>query len=111
VDKLGHWQAEQLVFVDESGVNPKTGERVYGYSKKGTVARQQVLGPKMENYSLLPALSLHGYIACNVYVGAVDGETFLDFIEQDVLPHCTKFPGPRSIIIMDNAAIHNVHAP
>jgi len=83
---------------------------VYGYAKKGEVARQHVPGPKSENYSLLPALTLQGYVACNVYQGPVDGEMFLDFIEYDVLPHCTKFPGPRSIIIMDNAAIHNVRS-
>jgi len=95
--------------VDESGINPKSGERVYGYAKKGTVARQKVLGPKTENYSVLPALALDGYIACNVYAGPVDGEAFLDFIEFNVLPCCTPFPGPRSIIVMDNAAIHNVY--
>jgi len=54
----------------------------------------------------LPALTIDGYIACNLYDGAVNGERFEEFIEDDVLPHCTPFPGPRSIIVMDNASIH-----
>jgi hypothetical protein len=49
---------------------------------------------------------MDGYIACNLYEGPIDSRRFLAFIEDDVLPLCTPFPGPRSVIIMDNAAIH-----
>lgn len=31
---------------------------------------------------------------------------FEKFIEFKVLPHCNRYPWPRSIIIMDNAPIH-----
>jgi hypothetical protein len=31
---------------------------------------------------------------------------FNSFIEQHVLPLCNQYPGPRSIIVMDNAQIH-----
>lgn len=97
-----------MIFLDESGINPQTTERTHGWSKKGKVIRYKAPGPKRENFTVLPALTVTGYIACNVYQGPVDGEKFKDFIEFDVLPHCTPFPGPRSIIIMDNASIHNV---
>src|SRR6266496_2805942 len=53
-------------------------------------------------------MTVDGYIACNIYRGGVTSERFKEFIETDVLSLCTPFPGPRSIIIMDNAAIHNV---
>jgi len=108
LQKLGDWQADQLVFMDESGINPRTTDRNRGYSMKGQAIRYPVPGPKSENYSVLPALTVDGYIACNVYQGAVNGEMFKDFIEYHVLPLCQPFPGPRSVLILDNAAIHHV---
>jgi hypothetical protein len=96
--------------LDESEINPRTTDRTHGWSKKGKVIRYKVPGPKKENFTVLPAFTVDGYIACNVYQGAVDGETFKDFIEFDVLPLCTPYPGSRSVIILDNATIHNVQA-
>ena len=61
---------------------------------------------RRENYSVLPALTLDGYIACNVYEGGVNQRTFDAFIRDDLLSKCNAFPGPRSVIIMDNATIH-----
>lgn len=61
-----------------------------------------------ENFTILPAMTVDGYLACNIYRGSVTSERFKEFVETDVLPLCTPFPGPRSIIIIDNAAIHNV---
>src|SRR5436305_11859717 len=58
------------------------------------------------NYSVLSALTIDGYIACNVYEGGVNQRTFDAFIRNDLLPKCNAFPGPRSVIIMDNATIH-----
>jgi DDE superfamily endonuclease len=103
------WTAEQLVFIDESGINAKTGERTKGYGKKGKVVRKKVLACHAMNYSVLPAMTVDGYLSCNVYEGAVNGPTFKEFIRTEVLPHCSAFPGPRSVIVMDNAAIHNVY--
>ncbi|OJA18679.1 hypothetical protein AZE42_13445 [Rhizopogon vesiculosus] len=31
---------------------------------------------------------------------------FKTFIEEDVLPFCTPYPGKLSVLIMDNAKIH-----
>ena len=61
---------------------------------------------RAENFSLLPGLTIDGYIACKLYRGAVNAERFSDFIQFDVLPKCEPYPGPRSIIVMDNASIH-----
>jgi hypothetical protein len=107
--KLGKWTAEQLVFLDESGINAQSGERTRGWSKKGNVARLAIPFNKGENFTVLPAMTVNGYIACNVYRGSVNAEIFKLFIEHDVLPYCSPFPGPRSIIIMDNASIHHVY--
>ena len=103
--KLAQWRAHQLVFIDESAINSKLSQRTHGWGKKGDRIPHKVPARKAKNLSLLPALTVDGYIVCNLYEGAVNAERFLAFIEE-VLPLCTPFPGPRSIIIMDNASIH-----
>ena len=104
--KLDSFEAQQLVFIDESGINAKLGQRTHGYSKKGKVIPYKVIPGRAENFSLLPAMSCDGYIACNLYRGAVTGERFETFIKEYVLPQCSPWPGPRSVIVMDNASIH-----
>src|SRR5579871_2240771 len=104
-------KADQLVFLDESGINIKTGERTRGWSQKGQVIQYKVPGPRSENYSVLPVLTIDGYIACNIYQGSVNAEMFEEFVEHDLLPLCRPWPGCRSIIVMDNATIHRVSPP
>ena len=104
--KLGEWEAHQLVFLDESGVNLRTGERKYGWAKKGNRAVVNTATGMRENFSLLPAMNIDGYLACCVYKGAVNGATFEAFVEHELLPLCNPYPLPNSIIVMDNASIH-----
>jgi hypothetical protein len=104
---MGEWRAHQLVFVDESGVNPRTGERTW--RDKGHVVKKKVpgpteAGPRRENYSVFPAMTIDGYIACKIHRGvSVNGETFKSFIIDDLLPLCNPWPGSNSVIVMDNA--------
>ena len=51
-------------------------------------------------------MTVDGYIACQVYSGAVNADTFNAFVEHELLPLCNPYPGPNSIIVMDNALIH-----
>lgn len=38
--------------------------------------------------------------------GSFDKALFNTFIQTAVLPFCTPFPGPKSVIVMDNCKIH-----
>ena len=38
--------------------------------------------------------------------GSFTGETYTEFIRERLIPQCTPWPGPRSVLIMDNCAIH-----
>jgi len=106
VRKLYQWKADQLVFLDESGINLKLRERTHGWGPKGQRIPSKVSGAKAVNMSLLPAITIDGYVACSVYEGGIDADTFYAFVKDKVIPLCTPFPGPRSVVIMDNAAIH-----
>jgi hypothetical protein len=56
-------------------------------------------------YSVLPALSLDGVLHLDVLEGSYNAVKFNSFIEI-LLDNMNKFPGPNSVIVMDNASIH-----
>lgn len=56
-------------------------------------------------YSVLPALSLDGIVALDIIQGSYDAKHFKKSIDG-LLDQMNVFPGPRSVIIMDNCAIH-----
>lgn len=57
---------------------------------------------------MLPALSLeNGILHCEVVEGSFHPDTFALFI-QNVLEHMEPFPGPNSVIVMDNSRIHKI---
>jgi DDE superfamily endonuclease len=109
IRKLSQFKAEQLVFLDESGFNWKMGRCKYGRAPKGEIVHGKVKTGKADNLSLLSAMTIDGYIACNVYKGGVLKEEFIKFLEDDLLPRCRASADPevRSIIVMDNAKIHH----
>jgi transposase len=100
------WRASQLVFLDESACNERTGDRKFGWAPIGRGCEVSRSVKRSERWSVLPALSVDGYLSYIIYQGSITAEIFELYVEQQVLPHCTPYPGPRSIIILDNAAIH-----
>lgn len=42
-----------------------------------------------------------------VFEDSVDGEMFCDFVRQ-LVRFMSPYPGPQSVLIMDNCAIHHV---
>eukprot|EP00732_Lithocolla_globosa_P005465 Lithocolla_globosa_v1_NODE_5669_length_1204_cov_3.101828.p1 type:complete len:134 gc:universal NODE_5669_length_1204_cov_3.101828:735-334(-) len=52
-------------------------------------------------------MSHNRYLAAKVFVGTGTAEVFLQFLNDKLIPTLTPFPGPRSIVVMDNASIHH----
>lgn len=100
------WRPEQVVAVDESACNERTMDRKRGWSFCNTSCVSHYSAIRSKRWSILPAMSVDGYMAYRVLQGSITSEIFEDFLEQDVLPQCTPYPGPRSIIVIDNASIH-----
>ena len=50
---------------------------------------------------------MDGYIAWDIQKGSYDTEKFNNFIRDQVIPQTHPFPGPRSVLIMDNCRIHH----
>jgi hypothetical protein len=92
-------------------MNSKLGRRKKGWGKKGKPVVSKVATQKADNVSFLPAITVDGYITCIAFRGAINAEIFEEFIEHDVLSNCNPYPGPKSIIVMDNAKIHIPEVP
>lgn len=56
---------------------------------------------------MLPALSLEGIIYMHVIEDSVDGNLFCNFVRQ-LVQQMNPYPGPQSVLILDNCAIHHV---
>ncbi len=105
-DNLQHFTAEQLVCVDESGSDERTGDRQFGWSDSGARAIVRRWLANKDRVSVLPAYTVEGYITSVTFEGTCTGDIFEDFIIDQLLPLCNPYPGPRSVIIMDNASVH-----
>ena len=100
------YDSDQLIFLDESASNERTGDRKYGWSPLGLVCEHSRPLKRSERWSILPALTQEGYLSWIVFQGSITTELFLEFVQEQVIPHCSAYPGPRSVLILDNASIY-----
>jgi transposase len=103
---LQEFTAVQLVFLDESGSDDRTGDRQYGWAFSGVRAVVQRWLARRARVSVLAAYGLEGYIKTTTFEGTCNGDIVEQFI-LELLPTCNPYPGPRSVIIMDNASVHH----
>ncbi|KAF8888945.1 hypothetical protein CPB84DRAFT_1628129, partial [Gymnopilus junonius] len=59
------------------------------------------------SYSVLPAITMEGIIYSHITVGSYDGDKFLHWL-AGLLEVMNPYPGPRSVLILDNCCIHHV---
>jgi len=92
--KIAQWSPEQVIFLDESGVNhARSKERIHGqWGPKGQIILCPVYFQKCTSFSILPAMTMDGYIACQVYSGSVNRDTFNTFVENELLSLCKILP-------------------
>ena len=104
---MTEWKSEQVMFLDESAANERTSDRKYGWSLVGLKAEFAESLKKSKKWSILPLYTEDGFIAWDIIHGSYTAATFNDFVRNHVIPHTNPFPGPRSVLCMDNAKIHH----
>lgn len=104
--RVSQYEANQLVFVDESGCDKKAGQRRMGWAPRGKTPVKINRLNRDKRYQILPAYTVDGILLARVYTGSTDAPWFEDFIRQ-LLHHCGRWPAPRSVLVMDNASWHN----
>ncbi|KAE9383625.1 hypothetical protein BT96DRAFT_752643, partial [Gymnopus androsaceus JB14] len=61
-------------------------------------------------WSILPALTINGYIALRVVEDSVDSTELYDFVLNDLLPKMNPWPALRSVLVLDNCNTHKSEA-
>lgn len=100
---------DQFIFADETGVDNRSANAVYGYSLKGRRSHSSRTFLRGSRYNLIAAVDCDGLLVSHVLEGTVTADTFYEFFVNRLLPHTNPFPGPRSIIVLDNASFHRRH--
>lgn len=102
---LSEFRSYHLVYIDESGCDRRVGFRRTGWSPLGVSPVQIARFHRGRRYQILPAYAQGGIVLTQVFQGSTDSIVFEQFIEQ-LLPHCGKWPEPKSVLIMDNVSFH-----
>jgi hypothetical protein len=83
-----NYTADQLVFLDESSKDDRVILRRYGRAIQGQLAIESTSLNRGVRYSILPALTIDGYMAVRAVEGSIDGAEFFDFVLNDVVSLC-----------------------
>ena len=109
-EKRAHWHEQlapdpvgRLVFVDESGANTQM-TRLRGRSPQGQRLVARIPQGHYQTTTLVSAIRLTGPAAPWLFEGAMDGEMFLAWIRQGLVPVLQR----DDRVIMDNLATHKV---
>jgi len=86
-----------MVWTDKSSKDDRTIYHHYGRAAAGQRAVIDAQFVRGEHYSILPAMTVDGYIATRIIPGSVGGTEFFDFIVEDVV-HSRTF-SPETVTI------------
>jgi len=101
-----HYHADQLIFLDESAAHERTGDWKYGWGPLGGEVGVERSIKRSKRWSVLPAMTVNGYIEYIKWQGSINAPIFEWFLEEKVLPLTTPYPGRYSVLVLDNARIH-----
>jgi hypothetical protein len=88
--KIGsEFRPEQLVFIDETSKDERSLSRAYGYSVKNVKIKKNIVFVRGKRYTILPALTLDGFIAADIMEGSCNKERFQTFILTQVVCYFT----------------------
>jgi len=74
-----------FIFLDESAVNNLTTQRLAGWSRRGTPCVRRATFLRGTHYSILPALTINGIEALDIFEGAINREKFVSFLHGQII--------------------------
>ena len=93
----------KLIFVDETGASTKMA-RIRGRAKRGRRCRAAIPHGHWKTTTFTAGLRLGGLAAPMVLDGPMNGDAFLAYINQVLVPELTE----GDVVIMDNLPAHKV---
>lgn len=94
---------KRLVFIDETGASTKMA-RLRGRAKRGERCRAAIPHGHWKTTTFTAGLRLNGLAAPMVLDGPMNGDAFLAYVEQVLVPELEK----GDVVIMDNLPAHKV---
>ena len=79
------FKPEQFVFIDETSKDERSLSRIYGYSVKNVKIEKSIVFVRGKSYTILPVLTLNGFIAADIMEGSCNKERFQTFILTQVV--------------------------
>src|SRR5205814_6598341 len=79
------FQPKHLIFLDESSKDERTSLRNYRYSFINQNTIKKVVFLRGIRYTILPVLTMDGFIACDIMKGSCSKERFRTFILLQVV--------------------------
>lgn len=101
-ESIGGYKAENLVFLDESGINTNM-TRLYGRSLSNERAVDNAPLNIPTTTTMLSSIRLNGEMVYTTYSGGTTAERFRDYLENLLLPTLDE----HSVVIMDNMRSHH----
>jgi transposase len=106
-DRVKLFDAAQLVFIDEVGTDSRSTRRSMGRAVVGARTTACMPQGKTDRHTSLGVLSGAGglvdYFCVEGGMGTLD---LLAALETSVVPHLNPYPGPNSVVVMDNNGTH-----
>jgi transposase len=107
----GLLRAEHLLYVDETNKRNSDCARTRAFCVKGQSVEVPVRATNLGlSASVIASISIEGIQSCvGIDIardGNVNGDKFLEIFKRDILPLCQQWPGKRSVVVLDNAAVH-----
>ena len=100
---IGEVNLEDLVFIDEAGVN-RAMSRLFGRSLKGTRAYGTSPSCRGKNVTMIGGVSLKGFLACLTFQGGTDTHAFQTYVTEVLVPQLWQ----GACVVMDNFSSHKV---
>ena len=94
---------KRLIFIDETGVSTKMA-RLRGRARRGQRCRAAIPHGHWKTTTFTAGLRLNGLAAPMLLDGPMNGDTFLAYIEQVLVPELAR----GDVVIMDNLPAHKV---
>jgi transposase len=103
VREQGLLDPAHLIFIDETAVTT-TMVRLNGWNRRGERLVADAPMGHWETLTLIAGFRQTGIVAPMVIKGAMNGETFLAYVEQCLVPVLKR----RDIVVADNVSFHKV---
>ena len=97
---------EQMVFIDETSKDGRSAYRRYGWSQVNKKAVVRLPFSRGKRVSIIAAMDCNGFMSWKTTPDTFARKEFHEAFEAKIIPHLNPWPGPRSIVVMDNARIH-----